>query len=512
METLRMSLSLTLLILMALPSQNPYQADPVTLIAPLLGDEITAVIHLDLDLLDFVDTVKRMSGKLADDKNFVREIEAAGKMIDSIKEAGAQDLFLMVDPTDLRNLTWFVLNLKPGSDPRSIQAQVRKLLTQYVTEPVSVEVIGSLMVVGPPSTIRLARAVKNPPRAELATAFAASDDSPARILIIPGIVQRKALEETITNLPPELGGGPITTFTQGLTWGTMFLAPGEEPGLKLLLQGKDAATAGKFANMATNAKALAIERLKESPLLAQSAGMLDKLNPQNKGDRLVIEVSPGLLSDLIIPFIQSARESRLRNICVRNLKRIGLAMHNYHQAHKAFPRQANVDHTGKPLLSWRVQILPFLGQQELYNQFHLDEPWDSEHNKDLISKMPAVFACPSGNHEAGQGKTCYVVPHGERTILSGKQGGKLQDILDGTSRTIMVAEVGDDISVIWTRPDDWQIGETVDLKPLLGHHPGGTNILFADGSVRFVKETIPQALLKALLTRDGGELISPDAF
>ncbi len=76
----------------------------------------------------------------------------------------------------------------------------------------------------------------------------------------------------------------------------------------------------------------------------------------------------------------------------------------------------------------------------------------------------------------------------------------------------MAAEVGDDASVIWTKPDDWKIGATVDFKPLLGQNPGGTNILFADGSLRFVKETITQAVLRAFLTRDGGEMIIPDAF
>ena len=76
----------------------------------------------------------------------------------------------------------------------------------------------------------------------------------------------------------------------------------------------------------------------------------------------------------------------------------------------------------------------------------------------------------------------------------------------------MVAEAGDDAAVIWTKPDDWEIGETVDFKPLMGHHPKGSNFLFADGSVRFIVETIKPAVLKALLTRDGGEVINANDF
>jgi prepilin-type processing-associated H-X9-DG protein len=77
---------------------------------------------------------------------------------------------------------------------------------------------------------------------------------------------------------------------------------------------------------------------------------------------------------------------------------------------------------------------------------------------------------------------------------------------------MMAAEMGDDAAVIWSKPDDWQIGGIFDFKPLQGHHPGGTNILFADGSLRFVKQTISRAMLKALITRDGGEVINPDTF
>ncbi len=79
---------------------------------------------------------------------------------------------------------------------------------------------------------------------------------------------------------------------------------------------------------------------------------------------------------------------------MNNLKYIGLAMHNYLDANSHFPPAASVDKAGKPLLSWRVMILPYIDQDQLYKQFHLDEPWDSEHNKKLIDKMPQIYASP----------------------------------------------------------------------------------------------------------------------
>ena len=95
--------------------------------------------------------------------------------------------------------------------------------------------------------------------------------------------------------------------------------------------------------------------------------------------------------------------------CINNLKQIGLAMHNYHARHKTFPPAYTVDKDGKPLLSWRVLILPYLEQDALYKEFHLDEPWDSEHNRALIDRMPTTYLCPGGSSKrADRGKTTYL--------------------------------------------------------------------------------------------------------
>src|SRR5437016_5495874 len=73
-----------------------------------------------------------------------------------------------------------------------------------------------------------------------------------------------------------------------------------------------------------------------------------------------------------------------------------LAMHNYQGVHCRLPPAVVYGRDGTPLLSWRVLVLPYLGQQDLYEQFHLDEPWDSPHNLQLLPKMPVLYAPPSG--------------------------------------------------------------------------------------------------------------------
>jgi hypothetical protein len=99
----------------------------------------------------------------------------------------------------------------------------------------------------------------------------------------------------------------------------------------------------------------------------------------------------------LLPATQSAREAARRAQCTNNIKQIMLAMHNYHSANNSFPRDIT-DKDGKPLLSWRVAILPYIEQAELYNKFKLDEPWDSPHKKELLKEMPTSFNCPTPRH------------------------------------------------------------------------------------------------------------------
>jgi hypothetical protein len=210
---------------------------------------------------------------------------------------------------------------------------------------------------------------------------------------------------------------------------------------------------------------------------------------------------------LLLPAVQSARAAARRTHSMNQLKQIGLALHMHHDRHKTFPPAYVADEDGKPLLSWRVTILPYLGQQALYGQFRLDEPWDSEHNKKLIARMPQLYRAPASNAEAG--KTVYLTIRDDQAVFPGAEGVPIRDIKDGTSNTIMVVEASDAKAVPWTKPQDFEVDEKNPTAGLIGLRPGGFLALLSDGSVHLIDRHVGAEVIPAMLTRNGGEPVDP---
>ena len=223
------------------------------------------------------------------------------------------------------------------------------------------------------------------------------------------------------------------------------------------------------------------------------------------GPALALPAAIGGLLFGVGPMLSARAESESLN----NLRQLGLSLHNYAQANGTFPPAYTTDGKGKPLLSWRVLVLPYLEQNELFQQFHLDEPWDSAHNKKLIARMPAVFKSP-GSRVSGQGKTNYLTVRGEDTIFPGEQKVTFGQVRHGLSYTIMTVEASDEKAVPWTKPDDFHYDEKKPVAGLVGLRRGGFLAGFADGSVHRIKLSVKSATLIALFTRDSDEPIDDD--
>ncbi len=223
--------------------------------------------------------------------------------------------------------------------------------------------------------------------------------------------------------------------------------------------------------------------------------------------QLVTVAVIGMLVALLLPAIQAAREAARRNQSINNMRQIAIALQNYHDTRKSFPPHAIYSADGKPLLSWRVAILPFVEEAGLYSEFHLNEPWDSEHNRALVSRMPSVYKNP--NLPGGNGKTNYLAVVGKECVLDGTSKGKrIRDITDGTSKTIVLVEANADHAVDWTKPDDWTFDPNHPNSGLGGLRPGGWLAGFVDGHTQFISNGIDTNELKALFTRAGGESIN----
>ena len=224
-----------------------------------------------------------------------------------------------------------------------------------------------------------------------------------------------------------------------------------------------------------------------------------------EGNRLTISIpKPGnfnQLAALMKPAIEEAQKAAERAQQKNQLKQIGLAFHNYHDTYRALPG-AGSDATGeKKGLSWRVHLLPFLEQAPLYDQFNLDEPWDSDHNKALISQMPDLFKTPEVTEE---GKTVFHVIVGENTAFQMEKGLSFRDFTDGLSNTIFAVQAGADKADVWTKPGGLELNEE-DPVATFGDLPEGIQILMSDGAVRIVIELLDPEIWKALITRNGGE-------
>jgi prepilin-type processing-associated H-X9-DG protein len=216
-----------------------------------------------------------------------------------------------------------------------------------------------------------------------------------------------------------------------------------------------------------------------------------------------------ILGGLLLPAVQKVRAAANKMLDATNMRQIGIAMHHYHNERNQLPTQAIMSPDGKPLLSWRVALLPYLEQNDLYRQFHLDEPWDSPHNMTLLERMPKCYQNPARRADQ-PGYTYYQVFVGRNAAFdpSGKITLAVLTVQDGASTTAMLAEAS--TAVPWTKPEDivFDFNPGGPMPQLGGAHPGGFNVLFADCSTRFVRKSVQPEVLRSLIDRRDGKAVN----
>lgn len=223
------------------------------------------------------------------------------------------------------------------------------------------------------------------------------------------------------------------------------------------------------------------------------------------GDRVefLIPVPEGIekLPELLKPALKQASDAAAEARQSNNLKSIGIGFYNYDNTHMSFPA-AGRSADGKEGLSWRVHLLPYLGEEDLYAQFNLDEPWDSPANKALIEKMPALYQVPDVTEP---GKTSLHVFTGPGAPFADGQAPKLTDIKDGVSSTILVVKAGADTADFWTKPGGLDF-DPKDPAKSLGNVGDKVLLLLFDGANRSVTVPEPETLRRLILSQDGEQI------
>jgi prepilin-type N-terminal cleavage/methylation domain-containing protein/prepilin-type processing-associated H-X9-DG protein len=282
---------------------------------------------------------------------------------------------------------------------------------------------------------------------------------------------------------------------------------------------------------------------------------------------LVVIAIIAVLIGLLLPAVQKVREAANRMACTNNLKQIGLALHDYHDANQKFP-PGTVGITSPPFHGNMQFFLPHLEQQPLATQYHWELDWFHWENQPVVSRHLKVLQCPSAepNREQkdfdpmvdGKVGACSdyagirevppeLVESGwvsrpaiPDSIFMMNSSIRMADITDGTSNTILYAEdagrpqlwrdgrpvPGELISggpwatrnLIWGTASDrgtppWPCAiNCSNNREIYSFHPGGANVVMADGTVRFLNVGLDIRVLAALVTRAGGEVVSGSDF
>ena len=227
---------------------------------------------------------------------------------------------------------------------------------------------------------------------------------------------------------------------------------------------------------------------------------------------LVVILVIGALLSLIIPAVIDAREAARASSCICRICQHQLAFENYASVNGIYPAVFTLGPDSKPWHSWRVEILPFIEHQNVYDRYSFDEPWNGPNNRLLSDQISVeIFQCPSGRDIERTQNTNYVVLVGPETIFPGKTGTDPNEILDGPENTIRFVECHN-ASIHWMEPRDLDASiattfviDSPDGPSISSPHPTGPLIGFADQECVRVMPSASPNQLRDLSTINGGE-------
>ncbi|WP_197355716.1 DUF1559 family PulG-like putative transporter [Aureliella helgolandensis] len=275
-------------------------------------------------------------------------------------------------------------------------------------------------------------------------------------------------------------------------------------------QASEGAVVGEQSAASERAVRAAVLPVRWVPLLLKAAGLLAG-----------VTVLSLVALSLLWPVLSQVRGNRHRALCMTNLQRIASALNAYAAEYGTYPPPVTYDAQGQPMCSWRVLILPQLGETALYQRYRFDQAWDSVENAQLFASCPAVYISPARDDPRLSNEANYVLLTGSGTLFPPEGPLAPSGVLDGPSQTLLVAEVKNSIAE-WSKPWDIDtrkmtaaiggspIGSTASGPTSLGgNHQGGATAAMADGQAVWLPAGLAPEILNALISPAGGEPLTP---
>ncbi|QDT37650.1 DUF1559 family PulG-like putative transporter [Stratiformator vulcanicus] len=340
---------------------------------------------------------------------------------------------------------------------------------------------------------------------QLSQCFTALDAVPIRAGFVVTADQQRALREMLpafNGLSNAMDGKTVANGFQAASFG-LHLAPLR---IDVLAHAESGRAADQFA-VALQEMHTAVKKLfpEQYALLVGDDGPIEVSRPDDTAfTRIALHPLRMTAVRAMLQELSAKDLYRLRNPHLNQLKFIALGLHNYYDKYKTLPPAVIRTPDGTPLYSWRVAILPFLDQQKLYEDFHLNEPWNSEHNLKLLPRMPDVYAVPQIPPKPGA--TPFLAVTGKNTMFGQRDGVKFEDVEDGTANTIAVVTVVPSAVVPWTKPDDWEFDPQLPFRDLITKERSVFSAAFTDGSARKITEDQYKHPERLFLINDGNLL------
>jgi len=434
-------------------------------------------------------------------------------MRDGLLKADAEHLYLVYGNAELGGMPTVIVPLTDKNKAEEIAALVAdgrsapfKGNASPLGKTVNWKVVDEYVVIGTPAAITAKESLKPTTRQQLAAALQSKTRGAIQVYLIPSGDIRKVLSEMMPLLPKELGGGSSSVITQGLQWAAIGVDLPPSLSGTLRVQTSNGAQAQELVvlwkKMLEVIKAEASRPGREHPVGKKIQEFLSALEIKVEGGTIEIAATAEKLEPLTELLAKSMAANTGDVLNASNMRQMLIAMHNFHIDFNRLPNQAICDKDGKPLLSWRVAVLPYLGQDHLYKEFKQDEPWDSDHNKKLIEKMPKIFTHPVAKNVPAN-HTLYQVFYskkGDKPAAAIMENTKITlgqlTVQDGTSNTFVLTDAAT-TAVPWTKPADLYYDGKVENLPKLAspRGDGWAHAAFGDASVRRFKVTANPKLL-----------------